>query len=162
MQATTHKTFRVHGTTDDVTECGLCGREELKSTIILIELDANGNDLEAHYYGSDCGAKAAGWTQKNFKAKLKAADADRQRERAAQRAKRHAERTLREATAFATWATDTYGVTVTARPEWGNKLRNNDVFDALNALKLEDDKGRRRTGFSFLHEFIGAVPANRR
>ncbi|MFI6496864.1 hypothetical protein [Nonomuraea typhae] len=154
----TVKVFRVHGTTDDVTTCGLCERADLKSTVILIELDADGGDLDAHYYGSECGAKAAGWTQSRFRTALSAALAERQREESARQQRLREERSLREATAFASWATTTYGVTVTRR---GDTVTNNDVFHALAKLDLTDRLGR-RTNFSFFNEFISAVPAENR
>ena len=54
--------FRVQGITDDVTTCECCGRAGLKRTVRLVELDADGNDVEAVYYGTDCAARAAGAT----------------------------------------------------------------------------------------------------
>lgn len=55
--------FAVLGTTDDVTTCELCGREDLRGTTALEVLDADGNGTgELLHYGSDCGARAAGWT----------------------------------------------------------------------------------------------------
>lgn len=54
--------FRVQGVTDDITTCECCGREGLKRTVRLIELDADGADVDAVYYGTDCAARAAGTT----------------------------------------------------------------------------------------------------
>jgi hypothetical protein len=54
--------FRVQGITDDVTTCECCGLTNLKRTVRLIQLDADGNDMEAVYYGTSCAAKAAGTT----------------------------------------------------------------------------------------------------
>lgn len=71
---TASKVFRVKGTTDEVTECELCGRQELKGTIMLAELDADGTEMGLVYYGASCGAKAAGWTTKDVRIKAKAAD----------------------------------------------------------------------------------------
>lgn len=79
------KAYRVGGTTDEITQCELCGRPELKGTVQMIELDAAGNDLEDHYFGTSCAAKAAGWTQKEVKAAAKTADQERRE--AARRAK---------------------------------------------------------------------------
>lgn len=90
MNATTatRKTFVVLGTTDDVTECGLCGRAELKGTIALEYTDADGNGTgEVVYYGMSCGAKAAGWTTREIRQHAKDAD---QARRDAERAKREA------------------------------------------------------------------------
>jgi hypothetical protein len=65
------KVFRVGGTTDQITECELCGKPELKGTVQMIELDADGNAVADHYYGSTCAAKATGWTQKKVKDEVK-------------------------------------------------------------------------------------------
>ena len=78
------KAFRVLGTTDDVTTGELCGREELKSTVALQPLDPDGGALgEPVFYGSDCAARAAGWTQKEVR--QLDGTADRQREEAMRR-----------------------------------------------------------------------------
>lgn len=64
-------TYRVLGTTDEVTTCEICGREELKGTIVLGVLDADGNVEAEMYAGSSCGAKAAGRTGRNAAGKLR-------------------------------------------------------------------------------------------
>ena len=46
---------------DDVTTCDCCGKAELKCTMALEELDADGNALGEVYFGRDCGARALGW-----------------------------------------------------------------------------------------------------
>lgn len=61
------KAYRVAGFTDEITTCELCGKPELKGTVQMIALDADGNDDTDHYFGSSCAAKAAGWTQKKVK-----------------------------------------------------------------------------------------------
>lgn len=53
--------FKLDGITDDVCSCELCGKQELKCTMRLIEMDADGNEVGAVYYGRDCGAAALGW-----------------------------------------------------------------------------------------------------
>src|SRR6266700_3816761 len=69
------RAYRVLGTTTDVTECGNCGRDDLRYTIVLQHLDAEGNpDSEAEYFGSDCGARAAGWTQREIRQRARSAD----------------------------------------------------------------------------------------
>jgi hypothetical protein len=83
------KVFRVGGTTDQITTCELCGKPELKGTVQMIELDADGNDFADHYYGSSCAAKAAGWTQKAVNMAARAAD--RAKKEAADTARRKAE-----------------------------------------------------------------------
>jgi hypothetical protein len=51
--------FRYLGITDACTTCDRCGKTELRSTIVLFELDADGNDIgEPIYYGSTCAARA--------------------------------------------------------------------------------------------------------
>ncbi|MEV5085621.1 hypothetical protein AB0K74_45275 [Streptomyces sp. NPDC056159] len=57
--------------TDQITECELCGKVELRGTVQMIELDADGNDFADHYFGTTCAAKAAGWTQKKVKDEVK-------------------------------------------------------------------------------------------
>lgn len=63
--------YRVLGTTDEVTTCEICGREELKGTIVLGVLDADGNVEAEMYAGSSCGAKAAGRKGRNAAVKLR-------------------------------------------------------------------------------------------
>ena len=66
------KVYRIKGTTDEVTTCDLCGRQELKGTVVLIALDADGNaDGDPSYLGTSCAAKAAGWTVRETAAKVK-------------------------------------------------------------------------------------------
>jgi hypothetical protein len=71
---TARKIFKVKGTTDGVTECELCGRVDLKGTIVLAPLDEDGNEEDVVYYGTSCGAKAAGWTTKEVQDAAKKAD----------------------------------------------------------------------------------------
>jgi hypothetical protein len=102
----TRKVFRVLGTTDDVTTCELCGREELKGTVVLMPLDEDGNDFgEPVYYGSACGAKAAGWTTREVVSAAKKADTERREaERAAREAKDREWTATRDA-----WIADKFG-----------------------------------------------------
>lgn len=82
--------FRVLGTTNDVTTCEKCGRVELKGTLVLQPLDADGNpDGDPCYFGSDCGAKMAKTTTRLINAAAKKAD------RAAAAAKKAAEEEAR-------------------------------------------------------------------
>lgn len=53
-------TYRILGTSDDVTVCECCGRSDLKSTVVLAALDAGGVVAAETYYGSSCAAKAVG------------------------------------------------------------------------------------------------------
>lgn len=66
--------FRVLGTTDEVTECEHCGRVDLKGTIRLGVLDADGNVEDVTYFGAVCGARAAGWTTKDIRKAASVAD----------------------------------------------------------------------------------------
>ena len=52
--------FRYIGVTDDCVTCQNCGKDELKSTVVLAILDADGNAEEITYYGSTCAARALG------------------------------------------------------------------------------------------------------
>ncbi|MFE7624295.1 hypothetical protein [Streptomyces sp. NPDC057509] len=78
------KAYKVKGTTDEVTDCELCGKAELKGTVVLATLDADGNeDGGLCYFGTSCAAKAAGWTVQEVNAGVKAAkDEYRERQRA--------------------------------------------------------------------------------
>ncbi|WP_327379386.1 hypothetical protein [Streptomyces sp. NBC_01212] len=83
------KVYKIKGTTDEFTTCDLCGRDELKGTVVLASLDADGNEYgEVSYFGTSCAAKAAGWTVREVTAGVKAV-ADEQRE--AERQERAAE-----------------------------------------------------------------------
>lgn len=77
------KAYRVAGTTDEMTTCELCGRDELKGTVVLEPLDVDGNGEGVYcYFGSSCAAKAAGWTQREVTLRVKAAkDAKRTAEK---------------------------------------------------------------------------------
>jgi len=77
MITATAKTYTFIGTTGDVTECGCCGRSDLKKTIVLQDNDTR----EYVFFGAVCGAKAQGWTVKEFNSV--ANQAQKERERAA-------------------------------------------------------------------------------
>lgn len=51
-------TVRYIGVTDECIECQKCGKADLRSTVVLALLDADGNDEEVTYYGSTCAARA--------------------------------------------------------------------------------------------------------
>lgn len=53
--------FRLLGIDDEVTDCECCGKADLKCTMALSELDADGNEVGIVRYGRDCGARALGW-----------------------------------------------------------------------------------------------------
>lgn len=50
--------FRYIGVTDECTTCENCGKPQLKSTVIVGLLDADGNTEDVVYYGSTCAARA--------------------------------------------------------------------------------------------------------
>lgn len=103
------RAYRVKGSTTDVTACGLCGREDLKGTVVLAELDADGNEIDVVYFGSDCGSKAAGWTQAEMRKRTRAADDEQRAADARARQARHDA----ENAAFVEWVRDRYGITIT-------------------------------------------------
>ena len=70
--------YRVRGTTDEVTQCQLCGKPELKGTVVLDILDADGNTAEVTYAGSTCAAKAAGSRADKIRSAARYADEKRE------------------------------------------------------------------------------------
>lgn len=70
------RAYRVRGTTDDVTTCQQCGKPELKGTVILDILDADGNTEDVTYAGSTCAAKMAGSKTTGAKIRQEAQAAD--------------------------------------------------------------------------------------
>jgi hypothetical protein len=100
------KAFRMIGTTDESTECDLCGKVELKVTVMLLPLDADGNaDGEITYFGRSCATKATGWTMRELNANIRRATVEKQ---TAERARRIAEREA-ETKAYNAWVAETYG-----------------------------------------------------
>ena len=49
--------YRMIGTTDDVIDCAKCGKLDLRMTVVLELLDAEGNSEGVTYFGSTCAAK---------------------------------------------------------------------------------------------------------
>lgn len=82
--------YRVRGTADDVTTCQQCGKPELKGTVILDILDADGNTEEVTYVGTTCAAKMTGGRTTGAKIRQQAVNADYRRAEAV----RHAEEVL--------------------------------------------------------------------
>jgi len=60
MTTNTAPAFRYIGITDECVECQKCGKTELRSTVVLAVLDADGNTEDVTYYGSTCAARALG------------------------------------------------------------------------------------------------------
>ena len=55
----TTRGIRYIGTTDNVTDCEHCGRTDLRSTVVLELLDAEGNGTgDVVHYGTTCAARA--------------------------------------------------------------------------------------------------------
>lgn len=61
MSTESNRRFALLGIDDDVTTCDCCGKSELKCTMALSEMDADGNEIGVVRYGRDCGARALGW-----------------------------------------------------------------------------------------------------
>lgn len=70
MTTTRTKIAKLLGTTDECTQCQLCGREELKHTVVIEFLDTG----EIVHAGSDCAARALGWTQATVRSRARSAD----------------------------------------------------------------------------------------
>lgn len=101
--------YKVVGTTDDVTACDCCGRQNLKATIALQPLDVDGGEIgDVVYFGMTCGARAAGWTVKDTRAKTNAADRARAEAEAAARRAAAEEEERR----YHAWLTAAYGPAV--------------------------------------------------
>ena len=64
------KVYEIKGTTTDITQCALCGRNDLSKTVVMVEEDGT-----VSHFGTDCASRAAGWTTKEIE--NKANDADR-------------------------------------------------------------------------------------
>ena len=80
-------TYEVRGTTDDVTTCQQCGKPELKGTVILAILDADGNTEEVTYVGTTCAANMTGRRTTGAKIRQQAVNADYRRAEAVRTAK---------------------------------------------------------------------------
>ncbi len=56
----TTTTVRYFGITDEITDCGCCGRTGLKHTVMLEILDGENESDGILYYGTDCAARKLG------------------------------------------------------------------------------------------------------
>lgn len=89
------------GTTDDFLTCDCCGREGLKKTVIMAEIDADGNRVgTAGHFGVVCAAKASGRSAADIR--KEAAKADKEAKTAEQQ-RRHAIRKEIDAIRDAVW-----------------------------------------------------------
>lgn len=77
MTTTAAPAYRVRGTTDEMTTCQICGKPELKGTVILDILDEDGNTEDITYAGSTCAAKLTGRKSASIKGAAAAADLTR-------------------------------------------------------------------------------------
>jgi len=64
------KKYKILGFNDDQCSCDICGKQELKGTYAIEDLQ-NGGIIRA---GSSCGAKMAGWTSKELVSRYKAGE----------------------------------------------------------------------------------------
>jgi hypothetical protein len=106
MNATDVVRYIVKGSTDDVTTCEVCGKPELKGTVILGFSDDSG----LTYAGSACAAKLAGRPVREIRSETKEADrANREAERRAHSAANDARMAERYA-GLGQWMADTFGI----------------------------------------------------
>ena len=56
-----YASYALLGIDDEVDVCELCGKRDLKATMVLSALDADGDEVAVVRYGRDCGARALGW-----------------------------------------------------------------------------------------------------
>lgn len=81
------RVFRARGVNDEVTICQCCSRTDLKRTVALEVLDPDGNGTgEILRFGTDCAARAAGWTQADLRRRVREVE---EAERAARSAEWH-------------------------------------------------------------------------
>lgn len=66
--------WQARGTTDDVTECGHCGRSELKGTVRMVAVNADGEETGEEFMGSTCAARLTGRPVADIRREAKAAD----------------------------------------------------------------------------------------
>lgn len=78
---------QIRGTTDDVTTCQQCGKPELKGTVILDILDADGSTEAITYVGATCAARMIGGRATGAKIRQQAAAADYRRQQAVEYAR---------------------------------------------------------------------------
>lgn len=69
--------YRIKGTSNDVTNCDCCGRDQLRRTVALAVLDADRNETETVYYGTSCAARAMAITSRKVTQQAGAADMHR-------------------------------------------------------------------------------------
>ena len=71
--------LRAIGTSEEVTTCDCCGRADLKSTVVMVEIDPDGGQIgDEMYYGCVCAARHSGRPVREIRSEAKTAD-DRKR-----------------------------------------------------------------------------------
>lgn len=75
--------WKARGTTDEINACEHCGRQDLKSTVRMVAVDADGNEDGESYFGSVCASKMSGRPVAEIQ--REAREADRAAARAEQR-----------------------------------------------------------------------------
>jgi hypothetical protein len=78
--------LKIDGITDDRINCECCSRTNLKRTVRLLVLDADGTTIGTTYYGTECAARATRRTNANVTkiARERQAEADRRAARNAE------------------------------------------------------------------------------
>jgi len=95
--------YRPAGTSDEITDCDLCGKTGLKKTIILEYVDAQGDSDGERYVGSDCAGVLLSYAEVKTEAELKMSRRELKNARATRRAlldAQAADRKRAEAVAF--------------------------------------------------------------
>jgi hypothetical protein len=77
-------TYQARGTTDEITQCEICGKPELKGTVRLALVDPDGGVVDEVYAGVVCAARRAG--RKAADIRTEAARADRAHDEAVREA----------------------------------------------------------------------------
>jgi hypothetical protein len=125
------KLFIAEGNEDEVLECDICGKTELKSTVILSFVDDETGDCEGEVYaGSSCASKLAGIPVRDINRQAK--DADKAQRDAEDAARREAGRLAHEAryAGFSDWFERTYGVAGV-----GNEAKDLEGYKKLTGLR---------------------------
>jgi hypothetical protein len=124
-------TYRVAGTTDDANECEICGKTDLRGTVIL---DTGNGHV---YAGSDCAARLTGRPVKEIR--TAAARADRARKAADRAAAAAARRTSAdsETAAFLAWVSTRYGVAAAQPADLWDRVPGMTPFALRKAWRAE-------------------------
>lgn len=69
-------TWTAKGTTDEITQCEICGKPELKGTVRLVLVDPDGGHGDEVYAGVVCAARRAGRKAVEIRTEAQRADRD--------------------------------------------------------------------------------------